>query len=367
MRRISSKIDKANRRFDILNSITGLRAGAAIAVVIYHILSAMGFYDAKDSVALGAAGVDIFFVISGFIMMYVSFERFRTPRASWRFLKDRFIRIAPMYYLFTFLTLLILLFAPTLYGELRFSPSQTISSFLFVLSDNNLGHPGMLVGVGWTLAFEAFFYLVFACLLCLPRSFALPVLAIVFGGGFIAGQVWEIDAPWAMVVTNPLTFEFLLGCLLGWAVREKLRMPSRAALALLIVGITGLLGATHFGLLESDWSNARPIVFGIPAAAIVAGAVFIEQNRHLPMPVPVAKVGVSSYSLYLGHQYVIAALVAVLWPHIPKTAPGLGAFFVTVLLACLVFGWLCYRFIEAPITRQLKRGERTRSPKVSAG
>ena len=145
-------------------SIQFLRGIAALMVLFLHTPGGLDrFYPEFSVRTTGAAGVDIFFVISGFIMVYTTWGKFRKPEASWAFLKSRASRILPTYYLFTTFTLVVLLFFPHWYHKLKYDPGITICSYLLILSDNNLGFPGTLVGVGWTLAFEAFFFI--CCLL----------------------------------------------------------------------------------------------------------------------------------------------------------------------------------------------------------
>nr|WP_255455286.1 acyltransferase [Cryobacterium sp. Hh38] len=345
-----------------------LRAIAALAVVIYHVQHMLASSPAQaESISkLGAAGVDLFFVISGFIMMYVSFNLFETKGAGLAFLKNRFVRIAPTYYLFTTLTIAILLFFPSLYGQLRFSLTQAISSYLFLFSRNNVGEIGMVVGVGWTLAFEAFFYLLFAVLLMLPRNWCLPALATLFSAGFISGQIWDIDAAWAMVITNPLTFEFLFGCLIGLAFRKGFQISRWKSTAVIVGGVLALLITAQLDLFDGDFGELRFLVFGVPAAAIVIGAVSLERSLgRLPLPRILKRIGDSSYSMYLGHQYVLAAIAAVIVPRMWDGYVILVAVATLSVVLCVVAGVCCFLLFERPVTQVLRR-RWLRHPKISA-
>jgi exopolysaccharide production protein ExoZ len=335
-----------------------LRAVAALGVVLYHVQHMLfnTAADGQDTVSkLGATGVDLFFVISGFLMMYVSYNRFRQPGSTRDFVKSRIIRIVPAYYVFTTLTVGILLLAPQLYGQLRFTASQTIFSYLFVLSRNNVGEIGTVVGVGWTLAFEAFFYVIFAILLRLPRAWCIPALSIFFAAGFVVGQVWHINAAWATVLISPLTFEFLFGCIIGLLFRRGLTLAPWICWVAVAGGVGGLVVASSFGLVPNDLSPIRPLIFGIPAALIVVGAVFFERTvARSSIPRLLGNIGDSSYSLYLSHQYVLAAIVAVIVPRVPKGSILFWAVAALAVVLCLLFGSLFYRYFEHPTTERLR-------------
>ena len=194
-RTLPSKVD--------LPGIQILRGIAALAVVIHHALEESNAVSGRFSpdwlTTTGAAGVDIFFVISGFIMLHVSFRDRRPPLRPGQFLLRRVTRIYPLYWL-TCLGVL-LLFSVGLLQRQHWNLSDVISSFILVPSEKRL------VGVSWTLVYEMYFYLIFAVTLLLESRKASAVLStfciIALGlGGAALG-----DTPTGAFLTEPIALE----------------------------------------------------------------------------------------------------------------------------------------------------------------
>ena len=158
-----------------LLAIQYLRGIAALMVVVVHIpvqLSRMGFNG--DWPEFLNIGVDIFFVISGFIMWTTTFDG-RVGVAQ--FLSRRLVRIAPLYWALTSITVLVMLAAPTLVQSGKLDLQHVITSYLFVASQHpvtQLMEP--ILVPGWTLNYEMFFYVVFA--LCLPLRAGFRAMAV---------------------------------------------------------------------------------------------------------------------------------------------------------------------------------------------
>jgi exopolysaccharide production protein ExoZ len=256
----------------MLRSIQVLRGIAAMAVVAHH---------AFDSgTPIGAAGVDLFFVISGFIMATCTGGR--TPS---EFLADRAWRIYPLWLIAVIPWLM-----------------MTPQSLLVVVRSLTLwpvyGHqfPDPALGVGWTLSFELIFYLGFALALATRPAIALMVFGVFFILGVSTNQLlfWFLG--------SPLTFEFLLGIAIA-------RMPRRESVG---VGMIGL-GLIWFALAPSAFYNQafgpgaiyRLLAWGVPAAMLVYGTLCLERRLGgLAFDLPVL-IGGASYSIYLFHQLVL--------------------------------------------------------------
>ena len=165
-------------------SIQYLRALAALGVVIFHASPA------EHPFMVGNAGVDIFFVISGFIMWSITEERPASPAA---FLKDRLIRIAPLYWLLTTLLVVGALVVPKLFPNLRIDLPYVAGSFLFV----PMRPPGStgadpiwpVLVQGWTLNYEMFFYVLFSLCLFLRPSLRLAAISLTLLCCVMAGPV----------------------------------------------------------------------------------------------------------------------------------------------------------------------------------
>ena len=108
--------------------------------------------------SFGAAGVDIFFVVSGFIMVVTTMKRDMAPG---EFLLHRIARIVPVYWVVTILLFAIVMYGFKPVGIMRMQPDWLAKSLLFIPFDRD-GRVEPIISVGWTLNYEMFFYLLFA-------------------------------------------------------------------------------------------------------------------------------------------------------------------------------------------------------------
>ena len=217
-------------------SIQVLRGFAALGVVLLHVVQMLEQYTAGDGplcrlgvlLHTGAAGVDLFFVISGFVMVQSTKHLFQRPGSSKRFLIRRAIRIVPMYWIATLMMLVLVLLPFTLKGE-HFSLGYTLRSLLFIPTSNPASGADLpLLPQGWTLWYEVYFYLIFAVSLRLPARWALPALVLFLTASSVVGAVLTPTHPLLRVVTSQLLLEFSLGCLLAYQV-NRIRLSSRVA------------------------------------------------------------------------------------------------------------------------------------------
>ena len=267
------------------SSIQSLRALAALLVVAFHV--------SDGAFVTGAAGVDIFFVISGFIMGTVGVRE--TPLT---FLKKRVVRIVPLYWAVTLFMCAVSLFG--LFARFSFNAEQLVKSLLFIPYLDPTGHIWPLVVVGWTLNLEILFYAVFtlALLFGAPIRLTVAILALLA----LAGYIFAPSAAPLQLWTSPLLLEFVAGLLLATVLRPAGRGLGLAMLGFAIAGLA-VVGAA--GWFEPE---GRILAWGLPAALIVAGALALERAGAWPAKAlkPLEAIGDASYSLYLLHGLVIA-------------------------------------------------------------
>ncbi|PRD42548.1 acyltransferase [Phyllobacterium phragmitis] len=321
-----------------LRSIQVLRAIAALAVVFFHL--------SPSSWTLGAAGVDLFFVISGFIMGTVGLND-----SPVRFMFKRIIRIVPLYWAITF-AMCIASLMPGLFATFTFDLPRIITSLFFIPFEDPQGKVWPLIVVGWTLNYEMFFYLLFALGLWLRRPIIAPMLII--AGLAAAGWLFQPEQTIPHFYTDALLLEFVLGLLLSRAVFFK-----NAALGS-VLAAAGFVGLLSWGL-GGDTPDWRIIYWGLPAAAIVAGFVAIERAGMFPGQAlrPLERLGDASYSLYLTHGIVLGI--------IGKFVRHESGFAIpTALAACIVVAMLSYYLFERPVG-QILRGliARPQRPEVA--
>ncbi len=297
------------------------------------------------------AGVDIFFVISGFIMWVTTAAR--PERTAVHFLRDRLQRIGPAYWILTAAIVVALAVAPGAIRPASVSPDfvlgdhlwHVISSFLFVASQHPIkGDFQPVLTAGWTLNLEMFFYLIFAAAMALCGSnllrralllvFSLTGIALI---GFLAGPSGALA-----FYTQDLLLEFVGGVLLGIAYSRGWIRASRLWWIALAAGWGGLAYAIEpIGL-------PRSLAWGLPALLIVAGTVFAPAMSGWFLQ----KLGDSSYSLYITHQITLA-VAATAW--MLAKLPVNMTFPLVAVAFSIVAAWLFYALVERPLTRYFQK------------
>lgn len=334
-------------------AVQELRAFAALLVVVHHALSTVEQYQLGDSALsdfryfyiFGIAGVDIFFVISGFIMMYTLSQRRR--RDSWHgFLLRRVKRVVPLYWALTSLLVMLMLLLPALFPGSSLDLRHTLSSYLFVPYPNTRGEMFPLLIPGWTLIIEMVFYTLFAVLLFLRENRVVPALAAVFGGYILAVHWLAPGQRVLMWLADPIVFEFVFGCAVA---RVYLAVRSRPDWLppVLIAAALSLFATTV--LVDLSWMS-RALRWGVPASLLVAGVVFLKDpagRLSRPRKLTMA-LGDASYSLYLCHPFVLAG-TAKLWGALGwRSLPADVYVAIAAALSCAVA--LCtYHVLERPL------------------
>jgi exopolysaccharide production protein ExoZ len=326
----------------VIRPIQYLRAFAAMTVVWVHaryIIPSMVLQ--LGTPYFGGSGVDLFFVISGFIMVVTTSQDGVTPQ---KFFLLRIIRVAPLYWLATLAVIACAAFEHSF--EVVYPPVAIVKSLLFIpYAPPTAPHDAWpILQNGWTLNYEMFFYALFALSLAAPRGARLPALAATLGSLVVIGRVFgPFASPLTSFYVSPYLLEFVAGMFLahGW-LRDGSRDSLPESLFLIAFGLY-CLGAAH----------SLIIVMG-GAFVMIAGCLNTRllalENR------PLLELGNASYSIYLIHQFVLEALA---WGWIrvfPRMTWGLSALFMALALtACALAGYLCYRFIEKPLTSQLRK------------
>jgi exopolysaccharide production protein ExoZ len=327
-----------------LISIQILRAIAVLMVFAFHITDTPFIKDVSGTTAfkMGLAGVDIFFVISGFVIYVSTKQTTITPIEFWR---ARFIRIAPLYYIYTLSFLGLLFVAGRLPTD--FAVIEIVKSFLFVPFNNSLnGQPVPLLGVGWTLNYEAFFYFVFGLgLLISSQQTRLFFITVVFGILIVMRFVLDPTNDLIVRITSPLLLEFLAGISLAIYNSQHLTERPFTGVVLIISSIIVL----H--LVSVFYPTApRTIGFGIPAVFMLQGFVFCEKWLHAPAFLIPRLLGDASYSIYLTHGIIIYAAALFLAPAIGPSVPAA----IALSAAALAAGVLSYQYVESPLIQGLR-------------
>ena len=324
-----------------------LRGIAASMVVFVHIavqLERLGYGD-YDFGWL-SSGVDIFFVISGFIM-WVSVER-RANMTPGEFMRHRIIRIVPLYWLVSSFVLAICLFAPHLLKSTILEWPHALASFLFLPARHPLFEQQFfpLLVPGWTLNYEMLFYVLFAIAIAGSNGSSrtrLALISVLIAGTVLASSLLKGSVDAMHFYANPILFEFLAGIVVG-ILFMKAKLPRSWAWILPIAaGFFLLWYSPHFGALVAGTNL-------IAATMIVAGALSLPS---LKLP-GLKMVGDASYSLYLTHIIWLAALGR-LWAAAGLQWVNPFAFILVGFGLSVLGALICYRLFERPMTEGLKR------------
>ncbi|MDB5525907.1 MAG: acyltransferase [Rhizobium sp.] len=345
----------------MLVSVQYARAVAALLVVYAH-LRGFGFFTPLDTGEFGGMGVDIFFVISGFIMWESS-----KGQAPADFALRRLSRIVPAYWAYTTLLILLVLVAPQLTPKIVLDAPSVIWSYLFIPYTDTRGNTNPLLLQGWTLNYEMYFYVVFGLSLFIRhRLIQLGSIVLFFVVSALAGLFVEKDIAIVAYYTSTMLLEFVFGILVNIAAKSRYdgwRLRGGAFL----LGIALLLGIG----IGDPTAEPRFIMFGLPAAIMLFGLVGLETAvRRRPIK-PLALIGDSSYSLYLSHPFVLSGVSAVFKLIDARLFPiagvaGAGLFGAACVLASVVFAYLSFRFFEKPAGKYLNglfRGPRSQVPR----
>ena len=331
-------------------------------VVVHHFAVITRPFSNADSILryhyladVGASGVDIFFCISGFVMMMVV-ANLQAEGDGFRpldFMLRRAIRILPMYWMLTTAFVALILICDALNGRfasviaMPLQPKFLTTSYLLLPSYI----PGSktiapILFQGWTLSYEFYFYLAVAVSACFLKRLSYIALALTaeIAGPLIASRVLP---PSGLAIqtflSNAIVCEFLLGAGIFLLVRSGRKFPRSCAL----VGAGGLLATIYLPALHGH----RALLWGIPAALIVLGMV--TGDVKLRESGLLMRLGNASFSIYLLHLlplYLYGALL--LSGDLVGNRAQYLAIAISVMTTVLV-GMAVYQWIEKPVTARL--------------
>ena len=304
-----------------------LRGLAALSVVTYH-----AFQWIDDRFWVGAAGVDVFFVISGFIIWTMASGRESRPGVFfWR----RLTRVAPAYWLVTGVVIAIATLWPTLLRQVALSPSHVALSLAFIQHIDPRGLPFPVLPPGWSLDYEAVFYALVTLVLFAPAPLRFRLILAALGAVVVFGV---LDPPAYFLGANMMLLQFGAGVWLARRAELGRRILPEIGAALAVIGLILLAGQGLTGLRSDLW---RPWLWGVPAAMIVAGAMALEPAFAPPRLL--VRLGDASYAIYLCHFIavaVVARLVGV-WP--------IWRFVPAAVVVSLAAGLVFHAAVERPL------------------
>lgn len=341
------------------------RAIAALIVVASHSVEDLKRLYPKQALASpfpGGFGVEVFFVISGFIIWHISRNRTGRISASADFAWVRIWRIAPLYWLSTLLYVLTATALSASVNRSNINIVHLISSIFFIPTPDPDGSMLPVLTLGWSLNFEMFFYFIIATLLWMrPRSI-LCIITILFGALAFSRPFLPIHSALGFFA-QPFLLEFLAGV---WVAelhaRSSWRLPPIAIWPILLTFISvSLVFFMRTGVDKlSQWEASGgygPNTFSIPVVIIFVLALVLcrspEKNNLLRRAL--VSIGNASYSLYLLHMFVIRSLEIFAFKiHLSSHIPSILMWILLLLISCYI-AWISWAFFEVPVERFGKR------------
>lgn len=337
-----------------LTGIEALRGIAALAVLLYH---AARHVDAAYGAPMlmrvfqgGHAGVDLFFVLSGFLILHVHRGDIGRPERIGHYARQRFTRVMPLYWIALALTVL-----KGVGGHGVPAIGSLVHSALLLP-----GWEEPLLGPAWSLQHELLFYIVFAAFI-LNRRAGVALLGL-WSAVMLIGVTGALDDAVPFQIAGHYNLEFLMGMGVALAL-PHIRKGSRMAWVggLLLAAAAWLESAGH---LDGNAAVAR-IAYGLPSALLIGGLATLSRTQSFALPRWLGALGGASYSIYL-FQFLFMGLVVKGW-----AAAGLdqsawaGLIFLPMVVAGIGGGLAVAHWVERPLLRQMRRGGATHFPRAA--
>ena len=332
------------------------RGIAALLVVLYHMtyLSQERFdYQFLGGIfAFGFTGVDFFFVLSGFIILYVHGRDLGRPERLRGYFTKRFIRLYPIYWCVALTKIVVILLVPSLAKSYEANTSYLAKSLLLIPQENL-----PIIGAAWTLSYEVLFYILFGITILLGVRWAyrltviwVVAIAVVYGlnqAGWIPSEYYIA----LNFIFNERNLEFILGC---WAARTVINSVVKYAKTMALVGLVAfiLLGAY---LNHNQMALPFSLTFGLASFLLVLGTASVEMSGGIAWPRPLVFLGDASYSVYLTHVMFLNFFMLIIGRL--NVFEFIDPLFTTSLLVVgsVLGGCLVYLLVERPIIVSLRK------------
>lgn len=339
-----------------LEFIQALRGLAALGVVLYHcrgVLFAPTYGDLGERLfGWGAAGVDLFFVVSGFIMVHATARADGSLAGALEFLAKRLARIWPVYMIWMAIDIIVVErlthIGWSLPKSIVFYPSSTKPAPMFGRTPNT---------VGWTINYEVWFYVVFALSLLTRRrwltfaalmaTFTIVIpLAVTGSLHTSAYDNYELPTAILRLAADPMTWDFAAGVAIGLIYRARFQLRHTGALKLAVI----LAVAGEIWLLGSGFRQGYgPAAWGGPIMITVFALALWDKHHRIRVPRWMIWLGDVSFSLYLIHRIPLIAGLA-----LPRELSSGFPYIVAVIAVSLVLAELSARYLERGLAERVR-------------
>ncbi len=335
-----------------IQNIQALRGIAVFMVILYHFVTIEEKYGNDNIISpsffsLGIYGVDLFFIISGFIMVWVTQTSFQNINKIKRFLYHRATRIYPTYWFFTTIILIVFLIKPSMINNAHGNKADIIESFLLIPYKNAL-----LLNVAWTLVYEMFFYFIFTIILFFKKEFLLYIAPSIVLGLVLLNIVvpnYTVDNIYISFVYSPYFIEFFIGVIIGltfiYQDFKKYKYVMFGFISLLF--IISIFNGDMNGYRLDVWNI---LMISIPLALFFYLMVLAEIKYKIILPTIVQYIGNASYSIYLSHISVLSVL-GLIWRKMYLNDFSNILMFVIMIPLTIISGYIFYKIIEKPVLK----------------
>jgi peptidoglycan/LPS O-acetylase OafA/YrhL len=299
----------------------------------------------------GFNGVDIFFVLSGFVIFYSNGHKIGDKSKVVNFFLQRMVRIFPSYWMFLFIPLVIVFFINPGYlpNPDSFNNYEWINSFFLLFNHTQMTQ------ITWTLSFELYFYIIFSLIIFHRKFVYLGVLTVIVAFFNQLKLVNINNDLLGKYYFSPLILEFFFGVITAVLIVKKIQFSKKLALAIILVGlISFVLFSFDFGIPYYLIRSHRSLIFGIPAFLIILGLTQLEANSQIfKIPNYLIKLGDASYILYIIHSPIISIGHMFLFSFNLTSFQNLFCSCTLVLAICIV-SVVLHEKLEWPLYKYLK-------------
>lgn len=323
-----------NERYDSVQLMRGI---AAVSVIFSHILM----------FEVGGFGVDLFFCISGFIMMHV------TQKNDNKFLLKRAVRIIPLYWIATFSMMALLMIMPSVFQTSILLYENLIKSLLFIPAymGSATDQSFALLRIGWTLVMEVFFYLVFFICMKINHKLRHVITTIAFIIMVISGLLISTDNIYVAFYFSPIILEFSLG-MFAYKIFTKRSKDGRSMFPIVFSAFiwTGLFIAKPVAFFTNP---DRFLLYGLPSFLFFI--LIFKFFEHKKVPHFCVMLGNISYSLYLTHFFIVNGFSRLIYNLDEFTIIGALLSIFIVIPLCIGLAWVSWYLFEKRFTNWVRK------------
>ncbi len=326
-----------------------IRAIAALLVVYFHAILQLEKLNPDAWITdylFGKSGVDLFFVLSGFVMWITTADKAQAVTDFWW---KRIRRVVPLYWAVTLAAAMVALVVPQILKSTQFDIPHILASLAFIPWLNPADPTGEMIAPvivpGWTLNYEMYFYLLFGLCLLVPVRHRIAAITALIGSVFLVANLAP-ESTAARFYGDTVIFEFVAGVILGRIYKTSVFVSAPVVAVALVLGFGVLLHNDYRG-----FELPRLITIGIPAAFIIFFATAIripdlKAWRWLRL------LGDASYSIYLTHIFTLAGS-RMIYPWVIGTLQSDTLFVVLMVAMSTAVGLASYTLFEVPVGRYL--------------